>query len=55
VPDFIFAELSKYQEEIIKRTKLKEQFASFVRDLFSEITVIPNRKVMKKLRNYAET
>jgi predicted nucleic acid-binding protein len=29
VPDFIFKELSKYQEEIIKKTKLKEEFISF--------------------------
>ncbi len=53
VPDFIFTELSKYQEEIIKKTKLEGEFISFAKELFSEITAIPvlqyRRKAMEKL------
>jgi len=48
VPDFIFAELSKYQERIIKKTKVKEEFASFVKDLFSEIVVIPKLAITQE-------
>jgi len=48
VPDFIFIELSKYQEEIIKRTKLKEQFKSFIKELFSGITAIPGLAITQE-------
>ena len=40
-PDFIFQEIAKYEERIISKTKSKTAFKLFVRDLFSEITVIP--------------
>ena len=48
VPDFIFVELSKYQEKIIKKTKMKEEFTSFVRDLFSELNVIPKLAITQQ-------
>lgn len=41
VPDFIFIELSKYEERIIRRTTLKEDFSMFAKELFSVITVVP--------------
>jgi len=41
VPDFIFREISKYEDRIIKNTKVENEFVFFVRELFSEITVIP--------------
>ncbi len=41
VPDFIFLEISKYEERIIKKTKVRNEFSFFVRELFSEITVVP--------------
>ena len=41
VPDFIFREISKYEDRIIKKTKVDQEFVFFVRELFSEITVIP--------------
>jgi predicted nucleic acid-binding protein len=41
VPDFIFLEIEKYEKRIIKKTKLKNTFRNFVRDLFTEVTVIP--------------
>jgi predicted nucleic acid-binding protein len=41
VPDFVFLEIEKYQERIIQKTRLKNEFTSFARQLFSEITVIP--------------
>ena len=40
-PDFIFQEIAKYEERIISKTKSKTAFKLFVRDVFSEITVIP--------------
>lgn len=40
-PDFIFQEIAKYEERIISKTKSKTAFKLFVRELFSEITVIP--------------
>lgn len=48
MPDFIFTELSKYQEAIIKRTKLKKQFKSFIKELFSELTVIPGLAITQE-------
>ncbi len=48
VPDFIFTELSKYQEEIIKKTKLEEEFTSFAKELFSAVTVIPRLAVSQE-------
>ena len=41
VPDFIFLEITKYEERIIKKTRAKDAFKSFAKDLFSQITVIP--------------
>lgn len=41
VPDFIFREISKYEDRIIKKTQIGNEFTFFVRELFSEITVIP--------------
>ena len=52
VPDFIFAEISKYEEIIIKKTKKGEDFRFFVRELFSEIVVIPKFAISKQ--NYRE-
>ncbi len=40
-PDFIFIEISKYEERIIKKTKLQKEFSQFVKELFSEIIVFP--------------
>ena len=40
-PDFIFIEIEKYQERIIKKTKLADEINVFTRKLFSEIIVIP--------------
>ena len=40
-PDFIFLEIAKYEERIIKRTRAKESFQSFAKNLFSQMTVIP--------------
>ncbi len=55
VPDFIFDELSKYQERIIKKTKLKDEFLIFIRELFSEITVIPKLAVSRQSHENALT
>ena len=41
VPDFIFLEISKYEKLIIKKRKIVDEFSFFVRELFTEITVIP--------------
>jgi predicted nucleic acid-binding protein len=41
VPDFIFLEIEKYEKRIVQKTKLKDTFREFVRDLFTEVTVIP--------------
>ncbi|MDZ7724222.1 MAG: PIN domain-containing protein [candidate division KSB1 bacterium] len=54
VPDFIFQELSKYNERILKKTKLKTEISSFVRQLFSEITVIPKFAISKENYRKAE-
>jgi len=48
VPDFIFAELSKYQEKIIGKTKLGKEFTSFAKELFSVITVVPGLAVSQE-------
>jgi len=42
VPDFIFIETAKYEKTILRKTKVQEAFSLFVRELFSQITVIPN-------------
>ncbi|MEE4355274.1 MAG: PIN domain-containing protein [Desulfococcaceae bacterium] len=34
VPDFIFNELDKYEERIIRKTRLKDEFLIFVKELF---------------------
>lgn len=52
VPDFVFAEISKYEETIIKKTKKGDDFRFFVRELFSEIIVIPKFAISKE--NYRE-
>ena len=39
---------TKYQEEIIKKTKLKEEFTLFAKELFSAITVIPRLAVSQE-------
>ena len=46
-PDFTFLEISKYQERIIKKTKTEDEFTFFVRELFSEINVIPQLGISK--------
>jgi predicted nucleic acid-binding protein len=48
VPDFIFNELSKYQKRIIKKNRLEDEFIFFVKELFSEITVIPKFAISRK-------
>ncbi len=47
-PDFIFRELSKYQKRIIKKTRLEDEFLFFIKELFSEITVIPKLAISQK-------
>ncbi len=47
VPDFIFNELDKYEERIIKKTKLRDEFLIFVKELFSEMTVIPKLAISR--------
>src|SRR4030067_2655432 len=42
IPDVVFTELNKYETRLIKKTKLKKnEFGTFVKMLFEEITVIP--------------
>ena len=42
IPDVVFTELNKYEARLIKKTKLKKnEFGTFVKMLFEEITVIP--------------
>jgi predicted nucleic acid-binding protein len=41
MPDFVFLEIEKYEQRILRKTKLTDTFQQFTRDLFSEITVIP--------------
>jgi predicted nucleic acid-binding protein len=42
VPDFALLELQKYEERIIRKSKLKEGlFRLFVKQIFEEIIVIP--------------
>ena len=48
VPDFVFIEISKYEERIIKKTKREKEFISFTKELFSEITVIPRLAISKQ-------
>ena len=48
VPDFVFIEISKYEERIIKKTKREKEFISFTKELFSEITVIPMLAISKQ-------
>ncbi len=48
VPDFIFGEISKYQERIISKTCLQSEFIFFTRQLFSEITVIPKLAISQQ-------
>ncbi|TAE07675.1 MAG: PIN domain-containing protein [Bacteroidetes bacterium] len=41
--DYIFTELTYYQEDILKKTKLdKEQFAPYTIAIFSKIKVLPS-------------
>lgn len=47
MPDFTFIEISKYENKIIKKTKAKDDFTFFVRELFAEITVIPKLAISK--------
>lgn len=54
MPDIVLKELEKYEERIIKKTKLDEfYFRSFVKNLFEEITVIPNVAISKDNFNKA--
>lgn len=48
VPDFVFLEIEKYQERIIKKTRLKNEFTFFVREIFSEITVMPKLAISQQ-------
>ena len=49
VSDFIFNELSKYQGRIIKKKRLEDEFIFFVKELFSEITVILKFAISRKM------
>ena len=42
VPDFLFIELARYEQRIQQQADLADSFKTFTRDLFSNITVIPN-------------
>ncbi|MDQ1238209.1 MAG: hypothetical protein QG577_394 [Thermodesulfobacteriota bacterium] len=53
VPDFIFIELSKYEERIIRRTTLKEDFSLFAKELFSVITVVPRLAISEESQRKA--
>lgn len=53
VPDFIFGEIYKYEERIITQTNLGNELKLFVRELFSEITVIPKLAISKECFNKA--
>ncbi|MBN1348526.1 PIN domain-containing protein [candidate division KSB1 bacterium] len=48
VPDYIFSEISKYGERIIKKAKIQEDFSKFIHYLFSEITVIPKLTISQE-------
>lgn len=49
IPDIVLLELSKYEERIIKKTKLEENiFKNFIRKLFEDITVIPRFAITKE-------
>lgn len=48
VPDFMFYEIVKYEDRIIKKTKIPDEFTFFIRELFSEITVIPKFGISKE-------
>lgn len=40
-PDFIFIEIQKYEEKILKRSSSKGDFRELVRDIFSNLVIIP--------------
>ena len=40
-PDFIFNEIQKYEERILKKSSSKGDFRDLVRDIFSNLVVIP--------------
>ena len=46
-PDFVFLEIEKYEDRIIKKTKLQDTFKDFAREIFSEIIVIPKLAISK--------
>ncbi|NOY58171.1 MAG: PIN domain-containing protein [Calditrichaeota bacterium] len=48
VPDFLLTEISKYENRILIKTNIRNEFTFFVRELFSEITVIPKFAITKK-------
>ena len=47
-PDFIFIEISKYEERILNKTKIGNEFTFFIRELFSEIIIIPKIGISKE-------
>lgn len=48
LPDFAFAEIEKYRQRILKKTKLDEaQFQEFVLELLRDVTVIPALVISK--------
>lgn len=48
VPDFLLTEISKYEDRILKKTKIRNEFTFFIRELFSEIIVIPKFAIMQE-------
>ncbi len=50
-PDFIFIEISKYEERILNKTKIGNEFTFFIRELFSEIVIIPKIDGLVKSQN----
>ncbi len=41
IPDFVFPEIEKYEQRILRKTRLGNTFREFTRDLFTDVTVIP--------------
>jgi predicted nucleic acid-binding protein len=40
-PDFIFEEIKKYENLILRKTRLKKNFKEFCKEIFSHLVVIP--------------
>jgi predicted nucleic acid-binding protein len=40
-PDFIFDEIKKYEKTILKKTKIKQDFQGYIKEIFSNLIIIP--------------